>query len=93
MKWQVQEAKQRFSEVLRAVETEGPQIITRHGAEVAVILDIEEYNKLTLPTTTFTDFLLTRFAGLGDEVADVLEEVVAERKNSMPREIDLDEWT
>ena len=30
--WQVQDAKQRFSEMIRAVVSEGPQIITRHGA-------------------------------------------------------------
>ncbi len=36
-RWQVQEAKQRFSEVLRAVERDGPQTITRHGEEVAVV--------------------------------------------------------
>lgn len=35
MNWQVQEAKQRFSEVLRAVERTGPQIITRLGEEIA----------------------------------------------------------
>ncbi|MGH3931390.1 MAG: type II toxin-antitoxin system Phd/YefM family antitoxin, partial [Pseudonocardiaceae bacterium] len=45
--WQVQEAKQRFSEVLRAVENDGPQTITRHGQEIAVVIDIEEYRQLT----------------------------------------------
>ena len=40
--WQLQEAKQRFSEVIRAVERDGPQIITRHGEDVAVIDHIAE---------------------------------------------------
>src|SRR5437016_4569388 len=46
--WQIQEAKQRFSEMIRAVTTEGPQVITRHGEDVAVVVDIGEYRRLTL---------------------------------------------
>ena len=38
MRWQVQEVKQRLSEVLRAAETEGVQYVTRHGKEVAVVM-------------------------------------------------------
>jgi prevent-host-death family protein len=37
MKWQLQEAKQRFSEVVRRARSEGPQVVTRHGAEVVVV--------------------------------------------------------
>ena len=44
--WQVQEAKARFSEVIEKACTEGPQIITRHGAERAVVLSIDEYRAL-----------------------------------------------
>ncbi|MDY6049052.1 MAG: type II toxin-antitoxin system Phd/YefM family antitoxin [Corynebacterium sp.] len=40
--WQVQEAKQRFSEVLRQ-SVEGPQIITRHGKPTAVVLSYSDY--------------------------------------------------
>ena len=40
MMWQVQDAKQRFSELLRSAHAKGPQIITRHGQEVAVVIDI-----------------------------------------------------
>src|SRR6185437_1876492 len=36
--WQIQDAKQRFSEMIRAVTSEGPQVITRHGEDVAVIV-------------------------------------------------------
>ncbi|MEV6276841.1 type II toxin-antitoxin system Phd/YefM family antitoxin [Nocardia sp. NPDC051832] len=86
MKWQVQEAKQRFSEVLRAVEIEGPQTITKHGEEVAVVIGISEYRRLTQPKITFNEYLMS-FVGLGDEVADVLNEVIAERKNSLPRDV------
>ena len=32
-RWQLQEAKQRFSELIRSVEAEGPQVVTRHGED------------------------------------------------------------
>ncbi|MFI6169490.1 type II toxin-antitoxin system Phd/YefM family antitoxin [Nocardia sp. NPDC051052] len=89
VQWQVQEAKQRFSEVLRAAESDGPQTITRHGDAVAVVIDIEEYRRLTRPDISFVDHLLVTFSGLGDEVADVLDEVESERQHSLPRDVDL----
>jgi prevent-host-death family protein len=59
MQWQVQEAKQRFSEVLRAAETGEVQVVTRHGQAVAVVLDIESYHQLTGETMSFGEFLLS----------------------------------
>jgi prevent-host-death family protein len=44
--WQLQEAKQRFSELIRSVETQGPQFVTKHGEEVAVVIDVAEYRRL-----------------------------------------------
>ena len=43
--WQVQDAKARFSEVLRAAEKE-PQHITDRGKEKAVLLSIKEFRRL-----------------------------------------------
>ena len=57
-RWQIQEAKQRFSEMIRAVTTEGPQVITRHGEDVAVVVDIGEYRKLTRPAVDLANILL-----------------------------------
>ena len=89
MKWQVQEAKQRFSEVLRAAESDGPQIVTRHGEEIAVVMNIDRYRELTGSGTSFTDYLMGWTGDHGDKFAEVLDEVVRERKNDRPREIDL----
>lgn len=36
--WQVQEAKNRFSEMLERARSEGPQVITRHGRAVAQVV-------------------------------------------------------
>jgi len=44
--WSLQDAKARFSEVVRLAETQGPQHVTRHGGEAVVILSIDEYQKL-----------------------------------------------
>ena len=38
--WQLQEAKNRFSEVISAAEQHGPQTITRHGQPVALVVPV-----------------------------------------------------
>ena len=40
--WRVEEVKTRFGELMDRALTEGPQTITRPGAEVAVLLSIED---------------------------------------------------
>ena len=44
--WPVQDAKARFSELLDACERDGPQVVTRRGAETAVLVPIEEWKRL-----------------------------------------------
>jgi prevent-host-death family protein len=56
--WQVQDAKTHFSELMERASSEGPQTITRHGAERAVLLSIEDYRKLTAPQAGFKAHLL-----------------------------------
>ena len=78
MSWQVQQAKQRFSEVLRLVDSDGDQIVTRQGVEVAAIVDINEYRKLKQARRE------SQYAGIfpplgDDEIADTLDTVVAQR--------------
>jgi prevent-host-death family protein len=58
MRWQLQEAKQRFSELVRHARAHGPQVVTRHGEEVVVIVSIEEYRRLTEELPSFKEFLL-----------------------------------
>ncbi len=42
--WQVQEAKNRFSELIEAALAQGPQVVTRHGKPVVQIVPIEAAN-------------------------------------------------
>lgn len=57
--WQIQAAKQRFSEVIRAVETGEPQFVTKNGREVAAIIDIEDYRRTHSKRESLAAFLLT----------------------------------
>lgn len=64
MAWQLQEAKQRFSEVVRRTLTEGPQAVTRRGEEVVVVVPAEEYRRLTGDRPEFKEFLMGAPEGL-----------------------------
>lgn len=44
--WQLQEAKARFSELVRRAQTDGPQFVTRQGKNAVVIISVEEFNRL-----------------------------------------------
>ena len=44
--WPVQDAKARFSELLEASLTEGPQIVTRRGVEAAVLVPVATWRQL-----------------------------------------------
>ena len=57
-RWQVQEAKTRLSQVIEAAQKKGPQIITRHGAERAVVLSIDDFRTLTAHKPGLKEYLL-----------------------------------
>lgn len=44
--WPVQDAKSRFSELLEASVSQGPQMVTRRGAETAVLISVAEWRQL-----------------------------------------------
>lgn len=54
--WQLQEAKNKFSEVVEAALTDGPQVITRRGVETAIVLSYADYRKLLLARKKLSDF-------------------------------------
>lgn len=57
MAWQLQTAKQKFSELVERALAEGPQIVTRRGREVVVVLGIDEYRRLRAGEPDFKRFL------------------------------------
>ena len=54
--WQLQEAKNKLSEVVEAALTNGPQVITRRGAETAIVLSYADYRRLLLTQKKLSDF-------------------------------------
>ena len=82
MSWQLQEAKQRFSELVRRTLEEGPQVVTRHGEEVVVVVPAVEYRRMDGEKLDFKEFLMSAPEGL--------ELIIPERPpNDFPREVDL----
>src|SRR5579859_7737782 len=45
-RWPLQDAKARFSELVRRVHTEGPQHVTVHGRDEVVVISAEEFRRL-----------------------------------------------
>jgi antitoxin Phd len=56
--WQLQQAKTKLSELIEEAHTNGPQIITRHGAERAVLLSVADYRALTAHKPDLRTYLL-----------------------------------
>ncbi len=54
--WQIQEAKNKLSEVVEDAIEKGPQILTRRGVEVAVVLSYPEYLKLKKKQVPLSEF-------------------------------------
>jgi len=55
-KWQLQDAKNRFSELVRKATVEGPQTVTRHGKDSVVVISAEEYQQMEKPRGSLVDF-------------------------------------
>jgi antitoxin Phd len=55
--WQLQDAKARFSQLVKAAQVEGPQEITVHGKPAAVLVSADEYRRLTGPKLSFVEFM------------------------------------
>ena len=54
--WALQDAKNRFSELVNLAIQDGPQVITRRGDETAVLLSMRDYHELAAPNGNLVDF-------------------------------------
>lgn len=77
--WQLQEAKNKLSQVVHLAE-EKAQYITVHGKPTVVVMSIREYEALTRPNTTLVDFLQNSPRGV---------ELDLTRQGDPPREVEL----
>ena len=80
MVWQLQTAKQKPSELVDRAVAEGPQVISRHGSETAVVVSVRDYRKLTADDG-FKSYLVS---GLSLEGLDL------DRAHDLPRSAGLD---
>ncbi len=79
--WQLQDAKNRFSEVVEKAVNTGPQIVTKRGIETVVIMSVEEYRRLTSFKTDLVEFFQNSpLKGI---------ELDLDRNKDLPREVDL----
>ena len=56
MNWQLQEAKNKLSEVVNKACSSGPQVITVRGKETAVVVSAEEFRRLTHQQGSLLEF-------------------------------------
>ncbi len=80
-KWQLQEAKNKFSQVVNEALVKGPQVVTRRGEDVVVIISKEEYGCLKKSQSNLSEFF--RQSPL------VGVELDLERDRTYPRDVEL----
>ena len=79
--WQLQDAKNRLSQVVDRALHDGPQTITLRGKPSAVVVSFEEYRKLTMPRTGLSQFF--RQSPLSEITLDL------DRSTDLSREVEL----
>ena len=82
--WQLQEAKARFSEVVKLATSEGPQVVTCRGVETVVVISMDEYRQLEANRPSLVDYLLA-----GPKLDDETVAEINNRSNDTGREIEL----
>ena len=80
--WQLQEAKARFSEVIRRAVDEGPQHVSVRGEPAAVVLSEQEYRQLTAQRPSIVDHILG-----GEPWPDDLVDAINERSHGPDRDV------
>ncbi len=79
--WQLQEAKNKFSQVVNEALNKGPQVVTRRGKEIVVILSREDYGRLKKSQSGVVEFFQSSpLVGV---------ELDLERDKTHPREVTL----
>jgi prevent-host-death family protein len=64
--WKLEDAKARFSEVVRRARAEGPQRVTVRGRPAVVVVDADDFDRIASakPERPFLEFM--QGLGLGD---------------------------
>ena len=73
--WQIQDAKNKLSEVIAQALQQGPQLITKHGEKTVVVISYIEYEKLRKSQGKISEFFSS----------SPLAEINLARDKSIPR--------
>lgn len=84
--WQLQDAKNRFSEVVKRAREDGPRTVTVHGQRAAVVVSALEFDALIRPRISFADFVLSETPGAEPWLDDVVN-AINDRSTDTGREI------
>jgi len=79
--WTLQDAKAKFSQVVKDALKRGPQHVTRRGKEAVVVLSAGEYEQLRSQKPSFKAFLLGC-----PKIDDTID---FERQKDLPRSVSL----
>jgi len=78
--WKLEDAKARFSELVRRAREEGPQSVTVRGQRRVVVVDADEFDRLAAPKPVVP---------LGDFLAGLLLDLDLEREKDSGRDVEL----
>lgn len=84
MAWQLQEAKNKLSEVVKAAKTQGPQIISVRGKDEVAVVSMDELRRLQSIQQPLGTFLFSTAPRLSDE-----EMALFDRVDDLGRSLDL----
>lgn len=79
-RWQLQEAKSRFSELVENALKQGAQTVTKHGRPAVVVISVEEYERSRAPRKSLVDVLRA--------CPEDLTDLVGRRPKRMARKVD-----
>ncbi len=82
MEWQLQDAKNHFSQLVQRARTQGPQTVTLRGERAVAVLSAQDYDLLRAGRPTLVDALLD-----GPSFDDELAEAIAVRAKRPSRDI------
>jgi prevent-host-death family protein len=85
--WKLEDAKNRFSEVVRLAMADQPQRVTRNGRDAVVVVSAAEYDRLTQPEDLI-DFM--QASPLAKAIAAGEFEFDIERLDDVPRDVEFD---
>jgi prevent-host-death family protein len=83
MDWPLQDAKNRFSELVQRARREGPQTVTLRGERTAIVLSAADYDALAAQKPSLVDDLLA-----GPAWDDELAEAIGARVKAPSRAVD-----